>query len=191
MFILIDQKRAKFLVILSILFLVFMSSSLFQIIDNVGWFGPYSVTIVIFFLFMCIGLWSALSRQHLSYLIRGPAATKLFLGVRIEGQYLPASHNHGGLLAHIVDLNLDHVIFIAPVFIPKGEKLTMSFAAVPDIPAVVEPYTVKVVACRVLHAKPNTYLVKANFVNLAPALRVPLTSFVEDLARRRYLAPVH
>ena len=168
-----------------------MSGSLFQMMDSAGWFGPYSVTIVIFFLFMCIGLWSALSRQHLSYLIRGPAATKLFLGVRIEGQYLPPSQNHAGLLAHIVDLDLDHVIFIAPVFIPKGEKLTMSFAAVPDFPAVVEPYTVTVAACRVLHAKPTAYLVKANFVNLAPALRAPLTSFVEDLAKRRYLAPVH
>ena len=168
-----------------------MQSSLFQLIDNIGWFGPYSLTIVIFFLFMCIGLWSALSRQHLSYLIRGPAATKLFLRVRIGGQFLPASQSNRGLLAHIVDLDLDHVIFITPVFIPKGEKLTMSFDTVPDFQAVVEPYSVIVAGCRVLHAKPTAFLVKANFVNLAPSLRVPLTSCVEDLARRRYLAQVH
>ncbi|MEN9836180.1 MAG: hypothetical protein RL011_2373 [Pseudomonadota bacterium] len=148
--------------------------------------------IMLFAIFVFLGLWSALTGSRLSYIIRGPAATKLFLGVQLQRAAKPEMS--GGLpeiSAHVVDIDLAHVMFISHSSFSRGEKLTMSFAKVPDFESVTEPYQVTVASCRSLKGTPGSFLVKAHFTRMAPTMRLPLRAFIGQLSRRHNLFPAH
>lgn len=93
--------------------------------------------------------------------------------------------------AHVVDIDLGHVMFIATSSFSKGERLLISFAKVPDFESVHEPYQVTVASCRALRNAPGSYVVRANFAHMAPALRMPLRAFIDQLSRRHKLTLAH
>jgi len=148
--------------------------------------------IMIIVLFVCLGVWSALAGSRLSYIIKGPAATKLFLGVQLHRESAPESaESRGEVDVHVVDIDLAHVIFISNSSFSKGERLTMSFAKVPDFASVIDPYQITVGSCRLLRDRSGSYLVRANFSPMAPKLRLPLRAFINHLSRRHKLSLAH
>lgn len=148
--------------------------------------------IMVIVLFFFLGVWSALTGSRLSYIIKGPAATKLFLGVQLHRASAQESKDtRGEVDAHVVDIDLAHVIFISNSSFSKGERLTMSFGKIPDFASVVEPYQITVGSCRLLRDRSGSYLVRANFSPMAPKLRLPLLAFINHLSRRHKLSLAH
>lgn len=148
--------------------------------------------LILFAVLVVLGLWSALTSSRLSYIISGPAATKLFLGVQLRMANKHGSpHAKPEISAHVVDIDLGHVMFIASSSFTKGDRLMMSFAKVPDFEAVREPYQISVASCRPLGKASGSYLVRANFSHMAPSLRLPLRAFIDQLSRRHKWTLAH
>ena len=162
-----------------------------QFIDSITILGAYSGIVIIFMLILGLGLWSAVSRSRLSYLISGPAATKLYLGVEVRRLGLARDGAGGsGFLAHVVDLDMTHVMFITHTPVAKGERLAMSFAKVPDFRAAMDPYVILAEGCRKIYDSSGAYFVKAHFVGMPSSARSPLEAFTRQLMRQRNLSPV-
>jgi hypothetical protein len=153
--------------------------------------GDLSIILILGLIFI-VGLWSSLSHSRLSYLISGPAATKLFLSVKVGREKSRLLSGEAPIFdAHVIDISTTHVMFVAPVFVAKGEELSMRFIQVLEFDPSMEPYRLSVSSCRRLKEMPGVYLVKSRFERMAPAIKVPLREFIDHQLRRQKLGVVH